>query len=72
MHAHAVKREVNGRIYRIEVGRAGEQWRARVVNAHGGTTALMPFYGATAEDAAQALTKWLSRVHKHASEPLSR
>lgn len=72
MHAHAVKREVNGRVYRIEVGRSGQQWRARVVNAHGGPTALMPFYGATAEDAAQALTRWLSRVHKHAAEPMSR
>jgi hypothetical protein len=71
-HAQAVKREINGRVYRIEVGRSGHQWRARVVNAHGGLTALMPFYGPTADEAAQALTRWLSRAHKHASEPAAR
>jgi hypothetical protein len=69
---HAVKREINGRVYRIEVGRSGHQWRARVVNAHGGPTALMPFYGQTADEAAQALTRWLSRVHKHAAEAVGR
>jgi hypothetical protein len=66
--AHAVKKEIGGRTYRIEVARAGQQWRARVVNAHGGPTALMPFYGATADEAAQALTRWLSRAHKHAAD----
>ena len=71
-HAHAVNREV-------KAGSTGSKSANRVtsgarvcVNAYGGTTALMPFYGATAEDAALALTKWLSRIHKHAAEPAVR
>jgi hypothetical protein len=69
---NALKREVNGRVYRIEVGRSGHQWRARVLNAHGGPTAMMPFYGASADEAAQSLVKWLSRAHKSAAESLGR
>ena len=69
---HALKREVNGRVYRIEVARSGHQWRARVLNAHGGPTALMPFCGPSAEDAAQALVKWLSRIHKAAADTMGR
>lgn len=68
----ALKQEINGRVYRIEVGRSGQQWRARVLNAHGGPTALMPFYGPSADEAAQALVVWLSRAHKTASESLTR
>lgn len=72
MPVHAIKREVNGRVYRIEVARSGDQWRARVLNAHGGPTALMPFCGPSPEDAAQALVKWLARIHKAAGEAIGR
>lgn len=59
---------INGRTYRIEVSRVSRQWRARVVNRFGGPTALMPFYGATAEQAAQDLSRWLTRVNGKAQE----
>ena len=64
----SMKREINGRLYRIEVARSGPQWRARVLNQHGGPTALMPFYGATPEDAAHGLASWLTRQHKTAGD----
>lgn len=55
---------INDRIYRIEVSKTGPQWRARVVNAFGQATALMPFDGATPELAADGLANWLSRVNR--------
>ena len=66
-----MKEQINGREYRIEVAPVSAgKWRAQVLNAHGGPTALMPFYGATPELAAEGLTAWLARVHRsstHAS-----
>jgi hypothetical protein len=64
---HSQTREINGRVYRIEVARSGREWRARVVSRYGGTTALMPFYGSTPDEAAQSLARWLSRAHQTAS-----
>lgn len=64
---HLFEHRINDRIYRIEVSKAGQQWRARVVNAFGQTTALMPFDGATPELAANGLSTWLSRVNRSAS-----
>ena len=44
---------IHGRDYRVEVTQvAFERWRAHVINAHGGPTALMPFYAITADLAA--------------------
>lgn len=63
-----IEHHINGRLYRIEVTPVRRQWRARVVNQFGGPTALMPFYGATAEAAAQDLSGWLSRVHRTPQE----
>jgi len=55
--------QIDGRDYRIEVTQlATTQWRARVLNAYGGPTALMPFYDATADQAVGRLTEWLSRA----------
>lgn len=59
-----IEHRINGRLYRIEVSPVSRQWRARVVNQFGGPTALMPFYGATAEAAAKDLSGWLLRVHR--------
>ncbi len=59
-----IEHRINGRLYRIEVSPVSRQWRARVVNQFGGPTALMPFYGATAEAAANDLSGWLARVHR--------
>jgi hypothetical protein len=57
------KETINGRPYEIEVLRVGDdRWRAHIARTPGGTTALMPFYGATPSEAAQSLTVWLQRA----------
>lgn len=65
--SHPVQRfeqNINGRTYHIEVSRVHQQrWRAHVVNAFGAPTALMPFYDATPDSAAQRLSEWLVRLH---------
>jgi hypothetical protein len=62
------KEQINGRDYRIEVAPVGaHRWRAQVITAYGGPTALMPFYGTTPELAASELTAYLARVHRKAS-----
>ena len=54
---------VNGRAYVIEaLPVAQDRWRAQLVRTAGGTTALMPFYGATPDEAARHLTDWLTRA----------
>lgn len=63
-----IEHQINGRVYRIEVALVSRRWRARVVNKYGGPTALMPFYGTTAEDAARDLSGWLARVHRSPQE----
>jgi hypothetical protein len=61
---------VDGRDYRIEVTQlTTERWRAQVLNAYGGPTATMPFYDATADQAVDRLTEWLSRAHRSAAKP---
>lgn len=60
--------QIQGRDYRIEVTQVSfERWRAHVINAHGGPTALMPFYATTADLAVERLTNWLSLAHKQAA-----
>lgn len=58
---------INDRDYRVEVTQVAiERWRAHVINAHGGPTALMPFYATTADLAVARLTDWLALAHKQA------
>jgi hypothetical protein len=60
-----IQETINGRPYVIEVlpvGRA--RWRAHLAR-RGATTALMPFYGATPEEAAGQLMRWLARASGH-------
>lgn len=58
---------INGREYRIEVAAVGaHRWRAQVLTAYGGPTALMPFYGTTPELAASELAAYLARVNRAA------
>lgn len=53
---------VNGRTYVIEVLPVGpDRWRARLAQ-RGTTNAVMPFYGATPDEASDRLTSWLARV----------
>jgi len=52
---------INGRQYIIEVSAVDtDRWRAEILR-RGGHTALMPFYGATALEAAAHLSQWLHR-----------
>ena len=61
---------INGRTYRIEVAPVHQQrWRAHVVNEFGAPTALMPFYDATPDSAAQRLSDWLFRLHGSPNVP---
>lgn len=53
---------IHGRPYVIEVQLVGSrQWRAQLARREA-TTALMPFYGPTADDAAALLKRWLTRA----------
>jgi hypothetical protein len=54
---------INGRAYVIEVLQVSpDRWRANIARTPGATTALMPFYGPTPDEAAQHLTVWLQRA----------
>jgi hypothetical protein len=54
---------INGRSYVIEVLPVGrDRWRAQIARLPGATTALMPFYGATPDEAARSLSGWLTRA----------
>jgi len=60
---HRVKETINGRPYEIDVlSVAPNRWRAQIARTPGGTTALMPFYGATPREAASLLASWLDRA----------
>lgn len=53
---------INGRSYVIEVVPVGpKRWRAQIVRRDR-TTALMPFYGPTPDEAARMLSGWLVRA----------
>jgi hypothetical protein len=61
----AFEQQINGRDYRIEISRVhGGRWRAEVVTKYGGPTALMPFYGTSADAARDGLTTWLSSLYR--------
>jgi hypothetical protein len=58
---------INGRDYRIEVSAVSAgQWRVELARVPGGSCALMPFYGATPQEAAKLLADWLCRQHRAA------
>jgi hypothetical protein len=62
---HRIATCINGRDYYIEVTCVdAEKWRAEVVTQYGGRTALMPFYGSSAADAAQRVSDWLTRASR--------
>ena len=59
---------IHGRPYVIEVSPVGhDRWRAQIAGTPGRTTALMPFYGATPDAAAQQLAVWLTRAARLSS-----
>jgi hypothetical protein len=60
---------IDGRTYHIEVSRIGaDRWRAHLVRVPGVPAAMMPFYGATPEHAAQRLAEWLAGAQRSAQE----
>jgi hypothetical protein len=69
--ADAVQRfeqSIAGRAYLIEVSPVSrDRWRAHIVRLPGVPTAMMPFYGRTAAEAAEQLSAWLTRAHERAT-----
>ena len=64
---HRFEESIGGRPYLIEVAAiAKDRWRANIVRTAGVPTALMPFYGATPDEAARNLSEWLARAHDRA------
>jgi hypothetical protein len=64
---HRFEESIGGRAYQIEVAAiAKDRWRAYIVRTPGVPTALMPFYGATPDEAARHLSEWLARAHDRA------
>ena len=67
---HHFEESIAGRVYLIEVAAvSSERWRACIVRRPGVPTALMPFYGATPDEAAHQLTAWLTRAYEQAATP---
>lgn len=68
---NAVRRfheSIGGRVYHIEASLVdSDRWRAQIARVPGMPTALMPFYGGTADEAARHLCDWLARAHRLAS-----
>jgi hypothetical protein len=65
---HRFERIIAGRAYLIEVAMVDDQrWRAHILRIPGVPTAMMPFYGATPDEAATHLTDWLDRAYQRAN-----
>jgi hypothetical protein len=64
VNVHRFEVVINGREYRIEVSKVGiDKWRAQIARTPGGSTATMPFYGNTPDEAARQLSRWLALAH---------
>jgi hypothetical protein len=64
VNVHRFEETINGREYHIEVLAVNPTtWRAQIVRVHGGSRALMPFYGRTPDEAAKQLSRWLTLAH---------
>jgi len=61
---HRYERQIAGRTYHIEVLAVSQsRWRAQIARLPGMPTSMMPFYGATPEEAARELSRWLALVY---------
>ena len=68
---HQFEQTISGRRYVIEAMRVDQdRWRAYLASVQGGPTALMPFYGATAEQAVHRLAEWLTLAHQTPTIPV--
>jgi hypothetical protein len=64
VNVHRYEEHIAGRTYCIEVQPVTEsRWRAQLARLPGMSTALMPFYGPTPEEAARELSRWLTLVY---------
>ena len=71
VNVHRVKETINGRDYLIEVSMVGvDKWRAQIRRTPGGCCAMMPFYGATPDEAAAHLRQWLAIVNGQRRDPV--
>ena len=67
---HRFEKEIGGHLYVIEAAPIhADRWRAQIARRPGMASALMPFYGATPDDAATRLVKWLSLAHHVSAGP---
>ena len=64
MTLHHFEETIAGRAYHIEVMSVSDRWRAQLRRLPGMPTAMMPFYGATPEEAAAQLVGWLALAHR--------
>jgi hypothetical protein len=65
---HHFEELIGGHPYSIEVvAVAKDRWRAYVVRIPGMPNAMMPFYGATPDQAAERLRLWLTRAYERAA-----
>ena len=59
------ERHIAGHDYVIEASPVSVgRWRAQIARRPGVPSALMPFYGETADEAAFMLVRWLSLAHR--------
>jgi hypothetical protein len=66
------EQEIGGRLYVIEASPIQtNRWRAQIARRPGMPSALMPFYGATADEAASHLVRWLTMAHRGLAESKS-
>lgn len=69
MDAVRFNEHINGRPYVIEVSPVGrDRWRAQLARPPRSTTALMPFYGKTPDEAARRLAVWLAHAVRVATD----
>jgi hypothetical protein len=67
---HRFEKEIGGHLYVIEASPIhADRWRAQIARRPGMASALMPFYGATPDDAATRLVQWLSLAHHVSVDP---
>jgi hypothetical protein len=65
---HRFEETIGGRVYHIEVTAVSNRWRAQLHRSAGVPTAMMPFYGASPDEAARQLAQWLALAHRRMAQ----
>jgi hypothetical protein len=64
VNIHRYEERIAGRTYLIEVRLVSQtRWRAQIARLPGLPSSMMPFYGATPEQAVRELSRWLALVY---------